>query len=155
MAPSATLASLAADVNLPEDVQTTLWQSLGLDPLVDLEVASEIPPDHLKKAIDDMLMEHQYPVAMSGRISLLFKRIYALFETPAAGSPDAGGTPESSVVTGPSSRHLKMSMVIDQMDDAKFEPLSIEQRAKYRVLGGVLILEPGTQSEITPLVARS
>ena len=43
-----TLASLALEGGVPEEVAAALWLNLDVDPLTDLEIAAAIPEDLVK-----------------------------------------------------------------------------------------------------------
>ena len=67
-----TLSALAATVNLAPDLAAALWEHMDLDPLVDAEVAANIPSDVLNASITAFLEARELSAGTSGRLSLIY-----------------------------------------------------------------------------------
>ena len=126
-----TLTSLATEVKLSIEAQTSLWQHLDLDPesVADLETAAAIPQHILDRALDDLFNSEEFPASVAGRVSILFGKLKEHVK-PAAPPPVA----DTLALVAPASTTSrgKMSMVIDQADDGHFDPLGHDERARYR-----------------------
>ena len=82
-----TLTDLAKTVNLDPEVASALWEHLDLDPLLDMEVASAIPPAVLDESITAFVRDSELSAGAAGRISLLFSKLRALSSAPVLAPP--------------------------------------------------------------------
>jgi len=124
------LTALAASVNLADEVATSLWEHLELDPATDAEIAANIPQEDLKKTLRDFIDSRGLSAGVSGRISTLFvklERHRAAVDDPAP--PTAAPPQVAAVAAAPRG---KLSEVLDQYDDSTYEELDLDTRAALR-----------------------
>jgi len=134
-----TLASLASDGGVPDDVATDLWQDLDVDPETDLEFAAAIPKDLVDGAFTELRAELGLSPSAVGRLTILFTKIRAAC-APAGSSTDGQPRPKAA----PKERVVRrgnISAVLDQGDHEQFEYLDVAKQAEladqfYATTGG-------------------
>ena len=134
-----TLASLATDGGVPDEVATALWLNLDVDPLTDLEIAAAIPKDMVDGAFTELRAELGLSPSAVGRLTILFTKIRATC-APAGSSGDGQPRPKAA----PKERVVRrgnISAVLDQGDNEQFEHLDVAKQAAladqfYATTGG-------------------
>ena len=153
-----TLASLALEGGVPEEVAAALWLNLDVDPLTDLEIAAAIPEDLVKEAFTTIRAELDFAPSVVGRLTILFTKIRARC-APAGSSTDGLARPKPAPMVRPV-RRGNISAVLDQGDPEQYEHLDVAKQASladqfYTTTGGPFPrdLEP-TPEQLGALLAK-
>ena len=129
---SFSLTSLAASVKLSDEVATSLWEHLELDPATDAEIAANIPQEDLKKTLRDFVEKAGLSAGVSGRIFTLFAKLER-HRASIDGPPPVAAPPQvAAPAAAPAVARGKLSEVLDQCDSTEFDELDLETRAALR-----------------------
>ena len=126
---SPTLDSIAEGIKLDAVTAAALWNHLGLLPSDEpdmVEVAASIPASVLDSSIAEFCAQNQFKAAVSGKISMVFKRIFSIMAPPP--SPAALARPTAAAKDEPLVIRHSFSKVLDQGDSNLFEALDRDTR---------------------------